>query len=217
MLVTRLFRPRLPRENFHERRLAAHQEMQGGMHRFEVLEGVHSLGAGAKLAWRLRPAQQQGAEHGNLMAVEIVKFVEPVLEFGDPGIAGGGADERLLGERAQGLAHRIFLKRHHRVAVRFLIARVDQSVQGERVVFGRGVFFFDQRAKHADFNFGELLGHLKMIAGALSNSKPAVRRILGEIWCGRVDSNHHGIATASPSSWCVCQFRHDRTEVRTSL
>jgi hypothetical protein len=31
-------------------------------------------------------------------------------------------------------------------------------------------------------------------------------------WCGRVDSNHHGIATASPSSWCVCQFRHDRTE-----
>ncbi len=28
--------------------------------------------------------------------------------------------------------------------------------------------------------------------------------------CGRVDSNHHGIATASPSSWCVCQFRHDR-------
>ncbi len=30
------------------------------------------------------------------------------------------------------------------------------------------------------------------------------------VWCGRVDSNHHGIATASPSSWCVCQFRHDR-------
>jgi hypothetical protein len=33
-----------------------------------------------------------------------------------------------------------------------------------------------------------------------------------EKWCGRVDSNHHGIATASPSSWCVCQFRHDRAE-----
>ena len=32
-----------------------------------------------------------------------------------------------------------------------------------------------------------------------------------ESWCGRVDSNHHGIATASPSSWCVCQFRHDRS------
>ena len=29
-------------------------------------------------------------------------------------------------------------------------------------------------------------------------------------WCGREDSNLHGIATASPSSWCVCQFRHCR-------
>src|SRR6266446_7244108 len=32
-------------------------------------------------------------------------------------------------------------------------------------------------------------------------------------WCGREDSNLHGIATASPSSWCVCQFRHCRTRV----
>jgi hypothetical protein len=31
-----------------------------------------------------------------------------------------------------------------------------------------------------------------------------------EKWCGRVDSNHHALASASPSSWCVCQFRHDR-------
>jgi hypothetical protein len=29
-------------------------------------------------------------------------------------------------------------------------------------------------------------------------------------WCGGKDSNLHGIATASPSSWCVCQFRHHR-------
>ena len=29
-------------------------------------------------------------------------------------------------------------------------------------------------------------------------------------WCGRGDSNPHDIATASPSSWCVCQFRHFR-------
>jgi hypothetical protein len=31
-----------------------------------------------------------------------------------------------------------------------------------------------------------------------------------ETWCGGKDSNLHGIATASPSSWCVCQFRHHR-------
>src|SRR5204863_5599914 len=34
-----------------------------------------------------------------------------------------------------------------------------------------------------------------------------------KLWCGREDSNLHGIATASPSSWCVCQFRHYRTVV----
>jgi hypothetical protein len=33
-------------------------------------------------------------------------------------------------------------------------------------------------------------------------------------WCERGDSNPHGIATASPSSWCVCQFRHFREEGR---
>jgi hypothetical protein len=32
------------------------------------------------------------------------------------------------------------------------------------------------------------------------------------IWCGRGDSNPHDIAIASPSSWCVCQFRHFRDE-----
>ena len=33
---------------------------------------------------------------------------------------------------------------------------------------------------------------------------------LSEGWCERRDSNSNGIATASPSSWCVCQFRHFR-------
>ena len=32
-----------------------------------------------------------------------------------------------------------------------------------------------------------------------------------------MDSNHHGIATASPSSWCVCQFRHDRTRIKNGF
>src|SRR5690606_1969558 len=29
-------------------------------------------------------------------------------------------------------------------------------------------------------------------------------------WCERGDSNPHDLAIASPSSWCVCQFRHFR-------
>ena len=35
-----------------------------------------------------------------------------------------------------------------------------------------------------------------------------------EEWCGEEDSNFHGVAPASPSSWCVYQFRHRRTRAR---
>jgi hypothetical protein len=31
-----------------------------------------------------------------------------------------------------------------------------------------------------------------------------------KVWCGRGDSNPYDLAIASPSSWCVCQFRHFR-------
>ena len=34
--------------------------------------------------------------------------------------------------------------------------------------------------------------------------------IMSEGWCERGDSNPHVLANASPSSWCVCQFRHFR-------
>src|SRR6476660_9404130 len=40
---------------------------------------------------------------------------------------------------------------------------------------------------------------------------------VSQVWCGRGDSNPYGIATASPSSWCVCQFRHFRDEDRFYL
>jgi hypothetical protein len=36
------------------------------------------------------------------------------------------------------------------------------------------------------------------------------RRQASEVWCGRKDLNLHDLAIASPSSWCVCQFRHFR-------
>ena len=39
---------------------------------------------------------------------------------------------------------------------------------------------------------------------------PASRASFRLSWCGRGDSNPHVLANASPSSWCVCQFRHFR-------
>ena len=69
---------------------------------------------------------------------------------------------------------------------------------------------------------GELGSGTRRVATFLANPSQSLGFLLiqflgdycssEERWCGRVDSNHHGIATASPSSWCVCQFRHDRSE-----
>ena len=57
------------------------------------------------------------------------------------------------------------------------------------------------------------------VAGLPSRSSPEVsgKPMVSEGWCGRGDSNPHTLASASPSSWCVCQFRHFRNEGRTTI
>jgi hypothetical protein len=44
--------------------------------------------------------------------------------------------------------------------------------------------------------------------GLKLSGRPVVTGLIE--WCGRGDSNPHDLAAASPSSWCVCQFRHFR-------
>jgi hypothetical protein len=48
---------------------------------------------------------------------------------------------------------------------------------------------------------------LRRFAASARQSSPA---LASEGWCERGDSNPHALASASPSSWCVCQFRHFR-------
>ena len=52
-----------------------------------------------------------------------------------------------------------------------------------------------------------LASSLQDPAGTLSATP---RTKLVSCWCERRDSNSHALASASPSSWCVCQFRHFR-------
>jgi len=47
---------------------------------------MHALGAGAKFARRLRAAQQQDAEDGNLVTIEVEGFLEAVLILGDAAV-----------------------------------------------------------------------------------------------------------------------------------
>ena len=154
MRVSRFFGARLARENFDERGLALHQMLQAGLHGAQVVEGMHAFGAGAKFAWGLGSTQQQDAENGGLVTIEIEGLLEAVLVLGHAGVQGAhGADQGLSVQRMQGLADGGFVEGHDRIAIRFLIASVDQGVQRERVVFGSGSFLFDEGPQDPAFDF----------------------------------------------------------------
>ena len=53
---------------------------------------------------------------------------------------------------------------------------------------------------------------LSLISGSLSQ-KSSPRRVDREEWCGREDSNFHGVASTATSTLRVYQFRHDRISV----
>ena len=57
-------------------------------------------------------------------------------------------------------------------------------------------------------SFGTVIAHLR--ASRYGGQPPPAFMSGG--WCERGDSNPHDLAIASPSSWCVCQFRHFREE-----
>jgi len=88
------------------------------------------------------------------VAIEIESFLEAVFVLGDATVRGAdGTDQGLAVERMQGLADGGFVEIHDGIAIRFLVAGIDEGVQGERVVFGSGDFFFDEGAQDAAFDF----------------------------------------------------------------
>ena len=118
----------------------------------QILEGMHALGAASEFSGRLRATEQKFAEDGGFRAGEVESVGKPMLVFGDAAVAASGADENLLAERTQRAADGIFIEGHDRIAIRFLIAGVEEGVQRERVVFWRGDFFFDEGGQYAGFD-----------------------------------------------------------------
>ncbi len=130
-----------------------------GEHIADLFEAVHALGAAAQFAGRLRTAQQQHADQRRFGAAEVERFAQPVLVLRDAPVGRArAAGQAVVFKAVQRLAHIIFIEIHHRLAVRALIARVDQRVQRERVVVRRGYFFFDKCAQDAGFGGGERIG-----------------------------------------------------------
>ena len=147
----------LARKNPCQRRIALSQAVEGGDDVVEGFEVIHAVGAAAEFAGSLRAAQQEHADDCDLAAVEVEDFLQAVFELGDAAVgAAGRAGEALFLQRGQGVANGGFVERHDRVAIVFLVAGVDQGVERERVVVGRGDVFFDQRAEDAGFDFGEV-------------------------------------------------------------
>ncbi len=105
------------------------------------------------------PRSNKHADQRRLGAAEVEGFAKPVLVFGDAPVSGARAACKLLVfEAVQRLAHIVFIEIRYRFAIRALVARVDERIHRERVVVGRGDFFFDERAQDAGFGGGERMG-----------------------------------------------------------
>jgi hypothetical protein len=77
-----------------------------------------------------------------------------VFVLGDAAVrSADGTDQGLPIERMQSLADGGFVESHDGIAIRFLVAGVEESVQGERIVFGSSDFFFDEGAEDATLDF----------------------------------------------------------------
>ncbi len=128
--VTRFLGSGLTRQNGHERRLSLAEAVERRNDIVETFEAIHAFGATAELSGSLRAAKEKHAEHGDLAAIEIENFLQAVLVLGHAAVGpAGGTGETFFLQRGQGVGDGIFPKSHHRVAIVFLIAGVDQGVE----------------------------------------------------------------------------------------
>jgi hypothetical protein len=121
----------------------------------EVVEGVEAVGAAAKFTGGLGAAEHEEAENGGLVAAEVENGADAVLVLGHAGVA-NRRDEGEVFERVKGLANLFFGEIEDRVAAGALIARIEEGVKGERIIFGRGDLFFDEGAENAELDGVEM-------------------------------------------------------------
>ncbi len=145
----------LASEDPYKRWFAIHKEIEGGVDRGEIIECIKAVGPGAKFARSLRAAEKENAEEGDFVAVEVEDFGEAMFELGDAAVGSGGAGQALLAQGMQGVANSVFAKFHNRIAIGFLVGRIQDGIEGQRIVFGGGDFFFNERTKNASFGRGE--------------------------------------------------------------
>lgn len=128
---------------------AGGQAVQGGLDGGEVIEGEEAVGAGAEFAWSLRAAEEEEAEQGGLIAAEVEDGAGTVLVLGDACVVHGG-DERESFEHVEGGADVAFGEVEDGIAAGALVAGVDEGVEREGVLLGRGDLLLDEGAEDAE-------------------------------------------------------------------
>ena len=78
-----------------------------------------------------------------------------MFELGNAGVANRGGEGEIF-EGVERLTDLIFGEVKDRIAAGSLVARVDQSVEGERLVLRSGDLFFDKGAEDADLDWVKL-------------------------------------------------------------
>lgn len=157
MCVAGLFGSRLACEHADERKFALRQAVESRNDVFERVEVVHAIRAAPKFSGSLGPAQEQDADNGDLAPIEIEGFLQPMLELGNATVSTAGrTGKTLFLKTGQGFADSTFIQIHYRITIVLLIARIQQRIQRQRIIIRRCDVFFNQRAEHASFDFGEV-------------------------------------------------------------
>ncbi len=109
-----------------------------------------------------------------------------MLVFGDAAVGStGGAGEAFLLQRGQSVANGIFIESHHRVTIIFLVAGIDQGVERQGIVIGRGDIFFDERAEHTNFDVSERIHEMDCNAEECRDEQGILRasEVGRLVWC----------------------------------
>ena len=123
-------------------------------HRLDLLavgERVQPLRAGAQLAGRLRPAQEQHRHESPLVGLERQRLVEGlvVLQRARSPVGPDDPDQAALLQPAQGLLEGLVVVVGDRVAAAGLVAGAAERVEGQRVRRGDGPLLLQQAAEDA--------------------------------------------------------------------
>jgi hypothetical protein len=121
----------------------------------DVVKGEEAVGATAKLAGGLRAPQHEEAKNGRLVAAEIEDGADAVLILGNAAVADGRCEGEVF-EGVEGLADLVFGEVENGIAAGALVARVDESIEGEGIVLRGGDLFFDEGAEDAELDRVEL-------------------------------------------------------------